>query len=277
MSNTEPARQSFFVADGDTLVPQELAKGPWGRTLHGRVFGALCARAVDERLAADPGLICSRLTVDIFRAATLDPVRVTSRVVREGRRIVVLEVRIEQESGPVGEGKAVLLRRGEQPPGDLLATPRWDVPTPEQMGSPRPPMPGRTPMWDSWLIADVSDTEFRLRGGLWMREIHDLVEGEPLTPMTRLGAAGDVAHPVANSSTVGLGFINADYTIYIGREPRGDVLGIQPYGHVSADGVASAQCVVHDLDGPVGFFATTAIANSMARANSASAAESAGA
>lgn len=265
---TQHSRQSFFVPEGDALVPQELAKGPWGRTLHGRVFGALCARAVDEHLARDRELICSRLTVDIFRAATMDPVRVSTRVVRQGRRILVLETLIEQDSGPVGEGKAVLLRRSEQPPGELLSTPPWDVPGPVELGEPRAAMPGRTALWDSWLIADVSHTEFRMRGGLWMRERHDLVQGEPLTPMVRLGAAGDIAHPVANSSTEGLGFINADYTIYIGREPRGEHLGIQPYGHVSDAGVASAQCIVHDLDGPVGFVATTAIANSMARANS---------
>lgn len=263
---TEP-RQSFFVPDGDVLVPQPLAKGPWGQTLHGRVFGALCARAVDEYLIADAGLICARLTVDIFRAATMDPVWVTTRVVRQGRRILVLETRIEQENGPVGEGKAMLLRRSEQPAGELLETPRWDVPTPLDLGDPRPTEPGRVAMWDSWLISDVSSNEFRLRGGLWMRELHDLVQGEPLTPMVRLGAAGDVAHPVANSSTTGLGFINSDYTIYLGRQPRGEYLGIQPYGHVSEAGVAAAQCIVHDLDGPVGFFATAAIANSMVRAN----------
>jgi hypothetical protein len=260
-------KQAFFVPEGDTLVPQPLAKGPWGQTLHGRIFGALCARAVDEYLAADEGLMCARLTVDIFRAATMDPVRVSTRVVRQGRRILVLETRIEQESGPVGEGKAMLLRKSEQPPGELLETPRWDVPTPDQLGAPRPPSPGRPPMWESWLIEDNSPNESRLRSGLWMREIHDLVEGEELTPLVRLGATGDIAHPIANSSTEGLGFINSDYTIYLGREPRGEYLGIQPYGHVSSFGVAAGQCVVHDLEGPIGFFAAGAIANSMARAN----------
>ena len=264
---TEP-RQSFFVPDGDALVPQPLAKGPWGQTLHGRIFGALCARAVDEYLAADEGLMCARLTVDIFRAATMDPVWVTTRVVRQGRRILVLEVRIEQETGPVGEGKAMLLRTSEQPPGELLETPHWDVPTPPELGEPRPAMPGRVQMWDSWLIDDNSSNESRLRGGLWMRELHDLVEGEPLTPMVRLGATGDIAHPIANSSTEGLGFINSDYTIYLGREPRGEYLGIQPYGHISSFGVAAGQCIVHDLDGPIGFFSAAAIANSMKRANS---------
>jgi hypothetical protein len=66
---------------------------------------------------------------------------------------------------------------------------------------------------------------------------------------------------VSLASDRGLNFINADYTIYLGREPRGEYIGIQPYGQVSDRGVAVGQCVVHDLDGPAGFVATTAVAN----------------
>jgi hypothetical protein len=38
-------------------------------------------------------------------------------------------------------------------------------------------------------------------------------------------------------------------------------VGIQPSAHLSDRGVAAGQCVVHDLDGPVGFVTMAAVAN----------------
>ena len=76
----------------------------------------------------------------------------------------------------------------------------------------------------------------------------------------RLGLAGDLASGEANTSSRGLHFINADYTVYLGRELQGEYIGLQPYGHVSERGVAVGQCIVHDQQGPVGFIATTALA-----------------
>lgn len=265
---TDHPRQSFFVPDGDLLVPQPLARGPWGQTLHGRVFGALCAREVERHRDEDPDMVCARLTVDIFRAGTLGPVRVSTQVIRAGRRILVVEATIEQDGSAIGQGKAVLLRRTEQPEGQLPGTPRWDVPTPLD-GDPRLRSGDERPgaLWESWILAEDGNRQFRLRRGLWMRELHELVEGEEPTPLVRLAAAADVAHPVGNSSSTGLGFINADYTVYLGREPRGEYIGIQPYGHISEAGVGVAQCIAHDIDGPFGFIATAALANSMARAN----------
>ncbi|HEY3685993.1 MAG TPA: acyl-CoA thioesterase domain-containing protein [Streptosporangiaceae bacterium] len=248
--------EGFFRVDGELLVPAEFATSPWGRVLHGRLIGGLTARATEGVRAGDPELACGRLTIDMFRSARVAPVRVESRTVRAGRRIVVLEVTVEQEDGPIGQGRAVLLRRSEQPDAPLLRTPRWDVPAPAELGPPRPPRPGRTwtAPWHTWGAGGSP-------GGMWIRETHPLITGEELTPLVRLALAADLASPAANSSADGLHFINADYTVYLGREPRGAYTGIQPSGHISEHGVAAGQCVVHDLDGPVGFVATTAVAN----------------
>ena len=94
----------FFRADGDALVPADFATSPWGQVLHGRLIGGLTARAVEQAYAADPGLACTRLTIDMFRSAPLAPVRVSARPVRAGNRIAVLEVTVEQADGPVGQG-----------------------------------------------------------------------------------------------------------------------------------------------------------------------------
>jgi hypothetical protein len=264
-TNSSPSglADGFFRADGDALIPAAFATSPWGQVLHGRLIGGLTARAVEQARAGDPDMFCSRLTIDMFRSAPLAPVRATARSIRSGRRIAVLEVTVENDDGPVGQGKAVLLRRSEQPEGAFRPTPGWDVPAPPELG---PPLAGAagarwTAPWESWRIGPAAQTGAAWSEGMWIREVHPLISGEPLTPLVRVAMAADLASPVANASDRGLAFINADYTIYLGRDPVGEYVGIQPYGHVSERGVAVGQCVLHDLQGPAGFIATTAVAN----------------
>ena len=105
--------------------------------LHGRLIGGLTARAAEQARAADPELACCRLTVDLFRSVPLAPLRVETRPVRAGRRIAVLDVTIEQDDGLVGQGRAVLLRRSEQPGGTFRPPPAWDAKTPPELGPPQ--------------------------------------------------------------------------------------------------------------------------------------------
>ena len=253
----------FFRADGDTLIPADFATSPWGQVLHGRLIGGLTARAAEQARAEDPELACGRLTVDLFRSVPLAPVRVTTSPVRKGRRIVVLDVTVEQDGTPVGQGRAVLLRRSEQPDGAFRPVPAWAAPAPAQLGPPRPASSGQwTAPWESWPVGGAADGPGGvLSGGMWVRDVHPLVTGEPLTPLVRLAMAADIASPVSHYSSRGLSFINADYTLYLGRDPHGEHVGIQPCGHISERGVAAGQCVIHDEQGAVGFVTTSAVAN----------------
>jgi len=250
----------FFRADGDALVPADFASSPWGPVLHGRLIGGLTARAAELARAADPGLACARLTVDLFRAVPLAPVTVAARQVRAGRRITVLDVSVEQDGTLAGQGRAVLLRRSEQPGGTFRPVPCWDAPKPfEDHGAAEAPSSnGRwSAPWQSWRAGGAAG----LTEGIWMRDTHPLVTGEELTPLVRLAMAADLASPVSHYSDRGLSFINADYTVYLGREPDGEYIGLQPSGHLSADGVAAGRCVVHDRHGPAGFVTNAAVAN----------------
>jgi Thioesterase-like superfamily len=266
----EPAPESFFYADGDAVMPTQLAASPWGPVLHGRMSGGLAARAVEQVLAEDPDLICTRLTIDMFKSAPLAPMRASTKTIRSGRRITVLEVTVEQDSGPIAQGKFLLLRRSAQPEGTYRQTPGWEAPAPgPQLGPPtRTEFQGLdgaaaghrwTAPHHSWRVNNGRSGPESV--GTWVRDVYPLVAGEELTPLVRLGLAGDLASGEANTSDRGLHFINADYTIYLGRELQGEYIGLQPYGHVSDRGVAIGQCIVHDEQGPVGFIATTALAN----------------
>jgi hypothetical protein len=253
----------FFHADDDLLVPAEFATSPWGAMLHGRLFGGLVARAAEQARSGSPELACGRLTVDLFRAAPLAPVRVSTRSVRAGRRIAVLDVTIEQDDGPVAQGRVVLLRQSQQQTSPVRPAPAWDAPAPPRLGPPDSVAHRRwVPPWESWRVGAPGEPDGGpMAGGLWVRDSHPLVTGEPLTPLERLGMAADMVSPVSNSSAQGLSFINADYTVYLGREPEGEYVGVQPGGHVSSLGIAAGQCVLHDTRGAVGFASTAAVAN----------------
>lgn len=250
--------EAFFRPDGDLLVPASFSTSPWGTVLHGRLIGGLAARAAEQVIAEHPGMVCSRLTVDLFRSAPLDPVSVTARPIRSGRRIMVLDVMIEQADGPIGAARVVLLRASDQPAGTVRPAPVWDAPPPAA-GEPPSGGNGRwVPGWQSWRIGGAGWT---MGDGVWVRDTHPLVDGERLTPLERLSMAADMVSPVSNVSDGGLAFINADYTIYLGREPQGELIGIQPGGHISDRGIAAGHCVLHDEQGSVGFVSTTAVAN----------------
>jgi len=265
--HTDPGL-GFFAVDGDSLVPRAFATSPWGGILHGRLVGGLAARETDQALARDEELVCARLTVDMFRSVPLAPLSVSGRVIRDGRRITVLETTVAQCGEPIGRGTAVLLRRSEQPPSVPAQLPAWDAPCPDSSMPPVLAPDDWAPPWDLWPAwpARPGQREAGMRAGIWMRDTHPLVDGEPLSPLVRVSIAADMVSPVANFGADGLGFINADYTIYLARAMRGEIVGIQPRGHLSHDGVSAAQGIAHDADGPFALLGATALANSFARA-----------
>ncbi|MER7011940.1 acyl-CoA thioesterase domain-containing protein [Saccharopolyspora sp. NPDC000359] len=261
-----PRSEPFFTPDGDQLVPARHADSPWSPDMvHGRLFGGLLARAL-EREHSDPELHFSRLTVDLFRNTRLVPVQVQTRRVRDGRRIRVADATVYAGDEPVARASAVLLRRGEQPSGTAPATSAWDAPTPGELGAPRADPSSWVPPFDVWLLdEDGKPTEGWQASGprrAWVRDRCDLVAGEPMSPLVRVALAGDFASPLVNFGAHGvLEFINADYTLTLSRLPRGEVIGVEATGQLSADGIAAGSCTFHDDEGPIGFSTLTAVAN----------------
>jgi hypothetical protein len=75
----------------------------------------------------------------------------------------------------------------------------------------------------------------------------------------RAALAADFASPLANFGPDGLDYINADLTLHLGREPLGEWIGIATDDRVVADGVSVAQCVYHDVTGPIGWSSVCAV------------------
>jgi hypothetical protein len=264
-----PPRKSgptaFFDLDGDLFVPAPIARGPWGQTISGNYLGGLIG-CVLERDAGDPDFQPARLTVDLFRPAALEALRVETAVIRQGRRLKLVDAYVTQQDTVVGRGSALFLRRGEQPADEIWTSP---VTMP-----PLPPTPDPIPRGLSSLVWTYGKEDHTPGPGfglsawehagpkhIWVRDVRPLVAGQPLTPFTRAAMAGDMASSLTHYGPSGLQFINADYTLTLSRLPEGPYLGLTAMTHSSHAGVATGVATVVDEFGPVGSAVANALSN----------------
>jgi hypothetical protein len=243
---------SIYIPDGGMFLPTELARGPWDpRAQHGGAPSALLARAL-ERESRELGLV--RLTLEFLKPVPLEPLTVSTRVVRPGRRAQLTEATLEAGGTPVCRALGLALARaaGSAPrvPADAQPLPPPDGVEPS--GSP----PGVRPMFGG----DGMELRF-VRGSIeepgpaaaWLRFRVPLIEGEEPTPVQRVAAAADFGNGVSASLDWNTHvFINADLTIYLVRPPRGEWVGLDSRTVVETDGVGLAESVVHDADGAIG-------------------------
>jgi hypothetical protein len=223
--------------------------------LHGRLVAALAAR---EAESIGAGFVPTRLTIDLFRAAPMEPVEILSELVRDGRRVRVAHMRLRCGSREAARASVMLLRPAAQPPGRVWQPDPWSVPTPEQLGN-LAPDPTERSFIDIRPINEAGLAEATQKR-LWIREVQRLVPGEELSPFVRAVAAADLANPFGNFGEQGLAFINSDLTVYLGRLPVGEWIGLEIVSRTSTGGVSVVSGNLHDLDGAVGHCAVGSVA-----------------
>jgi hypothetical protein len=255
MTGNEP----FFRREGSHYIASRISAGPWDpNSLHGRVVIGLLAHEIETQHGS-PEFTPARLTVDMYRLPGFAPMEVTTRLVRDGKRIKVVDA--EFFSGGVSMARATcqLLARTQNAEGNVWSPPNWDARKPDEI--PPPPPERRSALGGMWEIRPIiGDWGSIGPKRLWMREVRELIAGHPLTSLVRLGLASDFASPFANSGDKGLGYINSDATLYLHREMRGEWVGFEVINHHATDGVAIGECFVYDIEGPVGSASVAALA-----------------
>ncbi len=241
---------AVYVPEGDSFVPTELARGPWDpQAQHGGAPAALLARAVESE-AGELGV--ARLTYEFLRPVPLEPLAVSTRLVRPGRRVQLIEATLEAGGEAVCRALGLVLSRGSAPAVALDSEP---LPPPDGV-EPSPSPPGQKPMFGG----DGIELRF-VRGSIaepgpaaaWLRFAVPLVEGEEPSAVQRAAAAADFGNGVSAAlDWHQYVFINADLTIYLVREPRGEWVGLDSRTMVDENGIGLAESVLHDSDGPIG-------------------------
>ena len=255
---------AFFVPNGEAFTPTDRARGPWVEdSLHGRMIAGLVGHVFETR-HGDPEFNLTRITIDLVRPTRFDDVAIETNVTREGSRIRVLDASVVIRGEEIAQARAVFLRRGEPPAGEIWSPPPVTFPHPESLEStPQGIVPNGVSSWD-----------MRAAGGrfgevgrrvIWQRQLVPLVQGVETGPIARIGMAADNTNPWANSGDRGLVYINSDVSLYLHRPAVGEWLCVEVTSHQAVDGVAVGAATLHDLDGPIGQVLVGALANRVRR------------
>ncbi len=252
---------ALFVHEGGRYHPTELAGGPWDRgVLHGGPPCGLLAHGL-ERAVAESGFQLARMTVDLLRPVPRRPLRLETVPVREGRRVQVVDARLLADGRTVCRASALMLRTGQvRPPPAALAheeAPRGPdglctrpFVDPQRMPAGTRVLPG---FHTSVEARCVSWETGRGHGTIWMRLPMNVVEGEPLTPLSRVAALADFGNGVGQIDVdAQTGCINADVTMYLHRLPEGEWIGLEARALLEPEAVGVVRTRLYDAHGPIG-------------------------
>lgn len=241
---------------GPRLVPTEFSGGPWNpEHQHGGAVSGLLARALD-RVASPAPMRLARITVEMFRAVPLRPLRVETRILRDGRRIQSAEAGLFDGERQVARATGLRIRRDESL-AELDAPGARDP----DLGEPPTSLAGlRDDLGLGWMpgflrAVDIqSDTPSAcgVPGNVWTRLRCRLVDGEDPSPVVRLATLADFASGTGNAMDyTKYTSINPDLTIHVLREPRSDWIGIRGTTARAGDGLGQSRTTVYDLEGEI--------------------------
>jgi hypothetical protein len=247
---------ALFVPDGDRLMPTGYGRGPWSPTaLHGGPVAALAARAA-ESVDGGENLQLVRITLELLRPVPLVPLRVTSAVVRPGRRVQLIDTVVEADGVEVAWSRALRIRvaHGETPVHPTV--PEDDAPEFPDVGVARSPRVGEYRAFHN------EGVEMRYLHGaferpgpatVWIRLHVPVVLGEQPSPWQRVAAAADFGNGVSAELPLGSNvFINPDLTASVHRPPIGEWVCLDARTRFGPPGIGAAESELWDAQGRIG-------------------------
>ena len=229
------------------------AQGAWrDDELHmAPVSGLVTAEILAHAPRTD--LRLARLSFDILGTLHYGPLTVTTRTVRPGRTIELVE------STLTAQGRAALVARA------------WRLVTSDTSDRATGPEPTLAPLRECAEYPDMAERwpggyirALRIRaaedhapghGRCWMTSGVDMIAGEPTPDLVRLMGMVDTANgvaPVLPNGPGGYGYANVDLQVHLYREPAGAWLGLETTSHLGPDGIGLTSALLHDEHGPFG-------------------------
>ena len=214
---------SFFTSDGDALAPTDLARSLWSHDqMHGVALSGAMARSLEAAVAelGRPELRPARYTLDLFRAARMQPCRTTTRVVREGRRLCLVDTVLEQGGEPVARASGLFLQPSEPAPGAVWQPDEEFSPPPLEMApvSEEPRVPLFSSEERGWTTS-FGDHQNGQRKMTWQTGM-PVVPGEDPSPFVSAASVADATSMVTNWGSGGVEHINTDVTLTLARLPH---------------------------------------------------------
>jgi acyl-Coa thioesterase superfamily protein/acyl-CoA thioesterase superfamily protein len=244
---------AFFVRDAGHLVATELTRGPWSNEhQHGGPPAALLAGAIERSGDDASAFRLARVTVEFLRPVPVAPLELSAELLRAGRQAQRIAASLRADGVEVARALGLRLRRLELP----LPT----APVSRSLPDPTTLAPFRFSFFRH-AVGYHTAVDLRIARGTWgrgpvdawMRPLVPLVRGEPTSPCERVLIVADAESGVCPPlDPQEWSFLNPDLTVYFGRQPRGEWIGLQIASEAHRDGTGLAQSALSDEDGPFG-------------------------
>ena len=193
----------------------------------------------------------ARLSYDIFGLISYGDSSITTRIIRPGKTIELLEAEM------VANEKTCIVARAwrlaTQDSSEIAALEDQPVAHPDTLN----PWDGMQ-RWPGGYIKSFSakiDQNHRPgKGIVWLSNDKAMVEGHPTTDFVRLMGMVDTANGIAprQKDEFTWAFPNLDLQIHLYRYPTGPWLGLETTQQYGTDGIGLTSSILHDVKGPFG-------------------------
>ena len=235
--------------------PTEHAQGAWNEHEQHMAPATGVLTAELSQFMPQDNMRIARISLDILGLIPLDDFMITTRYIRPGKTIELIE--------------SVMSSRGR----DCIIARAWRLITQDTSSiagledKQAPNQPEDLPVWDDmkgWpggfikSVRLVAEPDRRSgKGMVWITNELEMVAGEPTTDLVHLLGMVDTANGVVPRLGLGLAeanwmFPNTDLQIHMHRVPVGRWLGIDAVQQYGADGIGVTSAVLHDAYGPFG-------------------------
>lgn len=236
---------SFYTRLGDGFAPTGLGVSVWNPNAQMGVALAGLAAHVLDTIPAPAAMSPARLTIDILGAVPLAPLTPAVRIVREGKRMQVLEVELSLGDRTWVRASALRVRTAPSP----VAEPVPSHPFPDLSES----------------VGITHDSNFattvRIHGGFpdpgpgawWVKPKVSVVSGCPLSALEGVAMVSDYGSGVGPLvSSKDWTYANVDVSIHLTRIPRGPWLLIDTRSESAGNGIGVVHSRLGDQDGMIG-------------------------
>lgn len=237
----------FYEPDGHGFLPTGLAIGPWDRRLqNGVALNALIAQLVEQTPTPVP-MATARLVIDILKPTRMDRVVPKLAMLREGKRLQLVELELVQDGTTTVRATALRVRIAHSPATEAI---------------PRPHPAEGLPGFNSERSAFRRVIETRLESGglevhgpgvVWARVFGEVVPGIGVSPFVQAALAADFGSGL--SSFVDWrewSFANVDISLHLTRPPQGEWVRVAASSESAGNGFAVVATELDDLHGRFG-------------------------
>jgi acyl-CoA thioesterase len=248
--------EAYYLPGPDGAFEPTLAtESPWSSDAqHGGPPTALLAHVMRTRLPAE-GMRLARITNEFLGSIPRVPLTAQASVIRDGRRIRLVEASL------LAEGRPVAVARAWQ----IATSGEGGIPAEGLASEPAPPLPEAMPQkyfsgFRQWGYGESVEWRW-VRGSydsageavVWARPRIPLVAGEAMHPLDRVLVVADSANGVSSALNPGEWlFIPPAITVTLHRYPVGDWVCMAATSTLAADGLGSTLGTLGDKDGQVG-------------------------